>query len=207
MSGSQVKGFRQPSKKDTKVHADATKQQMMQMQQLLQLAMQQVYRFSTEVQVQGRELEAMANLIGTVQVPDGEGLKEGDTALINYCGVTQEDGLPFEGGSARRTAVRIGSKSFIPGFEEALIGKKVGESMDQELTFPKEYHAKELAGKTVVFKVLIIDAYRDRIDATEFNAAADELFKKKQDLLAEAAKAEAPKVSEEDTKEETTAQN
>ena len=62
------------------------------------------------------------------------------------------DGVPFEGGKAENYDLTIGSGSFIPGFEDQLVGAKIGEELDVNVTFPEEYHAKELAGKAAVFK-------------------------------------------------------
>lgn len=80
-------------------------------------------------------------------------IKKGDTANIDYVG--KKDGAAFEGGTANGFDLGIGSGSFIPGFEEGLIGKKPGETVDLNLTFPKEYHSEELKGKAVVFTVKI----------------------------------------------------
>ena len=80
-------------------------------------------------------------------------IQDGDTANINYEGF--KDGVPFEGGQAEDHDLRIGSGSFIPGFEEQIIGHNVGESFDVELSFPEDYHEESLAGAPVVFKVTI----------------------------------------------------
>ncbi len=77
----------------------------------------------------------------------------GDTVTIDYCGTL--DGVAFDGGTAENYELKIGSGSFIPGFEEKIQGMKVEEERDLDLTFPKEYHAKELAGKDVVFHVKV----------------------------------------------------
>ncbi|MBR6160173.1 MAG: trigger factor, partial [Lachnospiraceae bacterium] len=78
---------------------------------------------------------------------------EGDTAVIDYEGFV--DDVAFEGGKGENYPLVIGSKSFIPGFEEQLIGKNTGEETDVKVTFPEEYHADNLAGKDAVFKVKI----------------------------------------------------
>ncbi|MGP1613024.1 MAG: trigger factor [Catonella sp.] len=80
-------------------------------------------------------------------------IKNGDTANIDYVG--KKDGVAFEGGTAEGYNLNIGSGSFIQGFEEGLVGKKPGETVDLNLTFPKEYHSEELKGKAVVFMVKI----------------------------------------------------
>lgn len=79
--------------------------------------------------------------------------KDGDEVVIDFVG--KKDDKPFDGGTAKDYALTLGSKSFIPGFEEALVGKKAGDKLDVPLTFPKDYHASELAGKKVVFEVTV----------------------------------------------------
>ena len=80
-------------------------------------------------------------------------IKNGDTANIDYVG--KKDGVAFEGGTANGFDLGIGSGSFIAGFEEGLVGKKPGETVDLNLTFPKDYHSEELKGAKVVFTVKI----------------------------------------------------
>ncbi len=75
----------------------------------------------------------------------------GDTVVIDFEGFT--DGVPFEGGKAEGFNLKLGSGQFIPGFEDQLVGVSAGEEKDVNVTFPEEYHAKELAGKPAVFKV------------------------------------------------------
>ena len=77
--------------------------------------------------------------------------KYGDTVVIDYEGFM--DGVPFEGGKGENHSLEIGSNSFIPGFEVQCIGAKAGSDIEVNVTFPEEYHAKELAGKPAVFKV------------------------------------------------------
>ncbi len=79
--------------------------------------------------------------------------KDGDEAIIDFVG--KKDGVAFEGGAGNDYPLTLGSNSFIPGFEEALVGLKAGDKKDVELTFPKDYHAKDLAGKKVVFAVTV----------------------------------------------------
>jgi len=77
----------------------------------------------------------------------------GDTVTLDYRGTI--DGVAFDGGTAENYELKIGSKSFIPGFEEKMQGMFTGEERDLELTFPEDYHAAELAGKDVVFHVKV----------------------------------------------------
>lgn len=94
----------------------------------------------------------MRNRYAENRVKDGE-IVDGDVAVIDFEGF--KDDVPFEGGKAEGYSLKIGSHTFIPGFEEALIGMKVGESKDIHLTFPEDYHSEELKGQPVVFKVTV----------------------------------------------------
>ena len=84
---------------------------------------------------------------------DDRPVQKDDTAVIDYEGFV--DGVPFEGGKGENYSLTIGSNSFIDTFEEQLIGKSIGEELEVNVTFPEEYHAKELAGKPALFKVKI----------------------------------------------------
>ena len=85
----------------------------------------------------------------TVEVTD-RAAANGDIANIDYEGSV--DGVPFDGGKAEGHDLKLGSGSFIPGFEDQIVGKNIGDEFDVNVTFPEEYHAKELAGKAAVFK-------------------------------------------------------
>lgn len=84
-------------------------------------------------------------------VVDREIVEDGDFAIIDFEG--KIDGEPFEGGSGEEYSLEIGSNTFIPGFEEQLIGVEVGEETDVEVTFPEDYNAEDLAGEDAVFTV------------------------------------------------------
>jgi len=77
----------------------------------------------------------------------------GDEVIIDFTG--KKDGEPFQGGSAKDYALTLGSHSFIPGFEEGIVGKSSGDKFDLPLTFPKDYGEKSLAGQKTVFEVLV----------------------------------------------------
>ncbi|MGE7622808.1 trigger factor [Viridibacillus sp. NPDC096237] len=103
-----------------------------------------------EIEVQLTEQQQrLAELV----VKEDEAIVNGDTAVIDFEGFV--DGEAFEGGKGDNYSLEIGSGSFIPGFEEQLIGAKSGEAKEVEVTFPEEYHAAELAGKQATFKVTI----------------------------------------------------
>lgn len=88
----------------------------------------------------------------TISIEDRP-IESGDIAVIDYEGSI--DGVPFDGGSAENHSLEIGSNSFIPGFEDQLIGKNAGSQADVNVTFPEDYHAEDLAGKDALFKVTI----------------------------------------------------
>ncbi len=86
------------------------------------------------------------------------GAQNGDTVVIDFAGFL-ENGVQFPGGTGSFNLV-LGSGQFIPGFEDQLIGAVKGESRDVNVTFPEQYHAAELAGQPVVFKVTVNDIIR-----------------------------------------------
>lgn len=96
-----------------------------------------------------------------------DAIKDGDTIDLDYVGSV--DGVEFEGGSTNGegSKLEIGSGSFIPGFEEQLVGHKVGENFDINVTFPEDYQAEELAGKDAVFNITVNGIY----EIGEFNDA------------------------------------
>lgn len=100
------------------------------------------------------ELKEMATR-GARLVSADKALESGDTAVIDYEGF--DNGVAFEGGKGENYSLVIGSNTFIPGFEDQLIGKKAGEEVEVNVTFPEKYHAPNLAGKPVVFNVKVND--------------------------------------------------
>ncbi|PLX89268.1 MAG: trigger factor [Desulfuromonas sp.] len=100
-----------------------------------------------------KRLEEMAESRAQLEVTSRKKAREGDTVILDFTGYLE--GAPFENGAATDYQLELGSGSFIPGFEEQVVGLKREDEKDIELTFPENYGAKELAGKPVVFKVLI----------------------------------------------------
>ena len=98
------------------------------------------------------EIEKMRKEYADLQVKDGKAQK-GDTVIIDFEGF--DNGKAFDGGKAENYSLELGSNSFIPGFEDALIGTKAGDKKDVNVTFPEDYHAEELKGKPVTFKVTV----------------------------------------------------
>lgn len=97
-------------------------------------------------------------------------IENGDIAVIDFEGFI--DGVAFEGGKGTDYELTIGSNTFIPGFEEQLVGKKAGEEVDVNVTFPEDYHAEELKGKPATFKVTV-----KAVKAKELPALDDEFAK------------------------------
>lgn len=102
---------------------------------------------------------------------EGRPIKDKDTAVIDYEGFV--DGNAFEGGKGENYDLVIGSHSFIDTFEDQLIGKNAGEEVEVNVTFPEEYHAKELAGKPAVFKVTIKDIKEKELPELDDEFAAE----------------------------------
>ena len=123
-----------------------------------------------------RALEKDAKLV-TVE---GKAAKKGDIATIDFEGFV--DGVAFEGGKGENYDLELGSGSFIPGFEDQVIGHKTGEEFDIDVTFPEDYGAEDLAGKACVFKIKLhkimkkeLPKYDDEFvkDISEFDTIAD----------------------------------
>ena len=128
---------------------------------------------------EGHILDRFAELVSK----DGKA-EIGDTVIIDFKGF--KDNEPFKGGSAENYSLELGSHSFIPGFEEGVVGMKKEESKDINLTFPEDYMAKDLAGKEVVFNVTLHDIKKRVIPELneEFFKDLDmDLLKKKKWLI------------------------
>lgn len=106
----------------------------------------------------------------TVTVED-RAVENGDIVVIDYEGFV--DGTPFEGGKAENHELVIGSHSFIDTFEDQLVGKNIGDDVEVNVTFPEEYHAKELAGKPALFKVSVKGIKVKELPALDDEFASD----------------------------------
>lgn len=97
---------------------------------------------------------------------EGQPAEDGDQVTIDFVG--KKDGEPFEGGSGENYPLELGSNTFIPGFEEQLVGVKTDDVKDVTVTFPEDYHAADLAGKEAVFTVTVHDIkYKDRPEVND----------------------------------------
>ena len=118
------------------------------------------------------ELNAMADRNARMgEAPEGAKAEMGDTAVIDYEGFVGD--VAFEGGKGEDHPLSLGSGQFIPGFEEGVVGHKVGESFDVNVTFPTEYHSEELAGKDATFKVTIKELKRKELPTLDDEFAKD----------------------------------
>lgn len=118
-----------------------------------------------------KELETLQNRQAELVVKEEGKAENGDTVIIDFEGFV--DGEAFEGGKAENHSLELGSGSFIPGFEEQLVGVAAGESKDVEVSFPEEYHAAELAGKPAVFKVTVHEIKGKELPALDDEFAKD----------------------------------
>ena len=121
----------------------------------------------TDAQVQA-ELDRMAQNVASTETVE-RAAEMGDTANIDFEGF--DNGVPFDGGKGDNFDLKLGSGSFVPGFEEQIVGMTAGEEKDIDITFPENYHA-ELAGKAVVFHVKL-----NKVTATTVPAQDDEFAK------------------------------
>lgn len=133
----------------------------------------QVEKASTEVTDEdvSAELVKVQNQNSRMITIEDRPVEDGDHTVIDFDGSV--DGKPFDGGKAEDYPLEIGSHSFIDTFEEQLIGKSIGESCEVHVTFPEEYHVKELAGKPAVFKVTVKEIKKKELPAIDDEFASE----------------------------------
>ncbi|MCT2872581.1 trigger factor [Limosilactobacillus fermentum] len=117
------------------------------------------------------ELENKRQQQAELVLKEDEAAADGDTVVIDYEGSV--DGEKFDGGSADNYSLVLGSGSFIPGFEDQLVGHKADEDVDVNVTFPEDYHAKDLAGKDALFKVKIHEVKEKQLPELDDEFAKD----------------------------------
>lgn len=115
----------------------------------------------TDEQVEAQIKDMMGRDAKMVVAEEGAVIEKGDFAIIDFAGTV--DGEPFSGGEGKGYPLEVGSNSFIPGFEDQLVGLSKGDSTDVEVTFPEDYFVKDLAGKEAIFKVNIQDVKRKEL--------------------------------------------
>lgn len=117
------------------------------------------------------EIEKERNKQAAEVSVDDRAVAEGDTVNLDYSGSV--DGVKFAGGTAEGQTLKIGSHTFIPGFEEQMVGMNIGEEKDLNVTFPTEYHAPDLAGKEAVFHVKVNGITETQLPALDDDFAKD----------------------------------
>lgn len=115
----------------------------------------------TDEQVDAQIKDMMGRDAKMVVAEEGAVIEKGDFAIIDFAGTV--DGEPFSGGEGKGYPLEVGSNSFIPGFEDQMVGLSKGDSTDVEVTFPEDYFVKDLAGKEAIFKVNIQDVKRKEL--------------------------------------------
>ena len=136
----------------------------------------------------GHEINHMAEHNSRIVTVEDRPVKDQDIVTIDFEGFT--DGKPFEGGKAENHDLTIGSKTFIPGFEDQIIGMKIGEEKDIKVTFPKDYFSKDLAGKEATFHVVLDEFAKDVSEFDTLKELKDSIKEKKQKENEERAKHE-----------------
>ena len=124
----------------------------------------------TDAEVDAKLEEERSKQAVEVEV-EGRAVAEGDTVNLDYAGSV--DGVAFAGGTAEGQTLKIGSGSFIPGFEEQMVGMNIGEEKDLNVTFPEKYHSEELAGKAAVFHVKVNSITETQLPALDDDFAKD----------------------------------
>ena len=112
----------------------------------------------TEEDIDAEVKRMQERIARTIDLPEGSVIEDGDTAVIDFEGFV--DGVAFEGGKGENYPLTVGSHTFIPGFEEQLVGVKSGEETEVNVKFPDEYHSEDLAGKDATFKVKVHEVRR-----------------------------------------------
>lgn len=137
----------------------------------------------TDEQVDAQIKDMMDRDAKMVVAEEGAVIEKGDFAIIDFAGTV--DGEPFSGGEGKGYPLEVGSNSFIPGFEDQLVGLSKGDSTDVEVTFPEDYFVKDLAGKEAIFKVNIQDVKRKELpELNDEYVASKTEFKTVEDLRA-----------------------
>ena len=124
----------------------------------------------TEEEVNARLEQERKRVARSVEITD-RGLENGDMAELDYSGSV--DGVKFDGGTAEHQTLLIGSNTFIPGFEEQMVGMQVGEEKDLNVKFPEQYHAENLKGKDAVFHVKLHAITREELPELDDDFAAE----------------------------------
>ncbi|MDN6639233.1 MAG: trigger factor [Tetragenococcus sp.] len=155
---------------DWVIKAEVTVKPEVKLGQYKDLKVEKQDREVTDQDVEDRlknQQEQQAEMV----IKEDEPAANGDTVVIDFEGFV--DGESFEGGKAENHSLELGSNSFIPGFEEQLVGAKAGDNLDVTVTFPEDYQAEDLAGKEAVFKVTVHEVKEKELPELDDELAKD----------------------------------
>lgn len=155
---------------DWVIKAEVTVKPEVKLGQYKELKVEKQDREVTDQDVEDRlqnQREQQAEMV----IKEDEPAANGDTVVIDFEGFV--DGEAFEGGQAENHSLELGSNSFIPGFEEQLVGAKAGDNLDVTVTFPEDYQAEDLAGKEAVFKVTVHEVKEKELPELDDELAKD----------------------------------
>ncbi|AOF48887.1 trigger factor [Tetragenococcus halophilus] len=155
---------------DWVIKAEVTVKPEVKLGQYKDLKVEKQEREITDQDVEDR-LQREQDQHAEMVIKEDEPAAEGDTVVIDFEGFV--DGESFEGGKAENHSLELGSNSFIPGFEEQLVGAKAGDNLDVTVTFPEDYQAEDLAGKEAVFKVTVHEVKEKELPALDDELAKD----------------------------------
>lgn len=148
-----------------------------------------------------KDIEAARNRNARIITVEDRPVENGDIAVIDFEGFS--DGVAFPGGKGEKYELEIGSGSFIPGFEEQVIGANIGDDIDVNVTFPEEYHAADLAGKPAVFKVKVHEIKKKELPELDDDFASEVSEFETFEEYKKSVKERLEKAAEERTKNET----
>ncbi|BAK94804.1 trigger factor [Tetragenococcus halophilus] len=155
---------------DWVIKAEVTVKPEVKLGQYKDLKVEKQEREITDQDVEDR-LQREQDQHAEMVIKEDEPAAEGDTVVIDFEGFV--DGESFEGGKAENHSLELGSNSFIPGFEEQLVGVKAGDNLDVTVTFPEDYQAEDLAGKEAVFKVTVHEVKEKELPELDDELAKD----------------------------------
>lgn len=144
--------------KDVRLHAYVTVKPEVTLGQYKGIEVTKEVYVPTEEDIDHEIKHMQEHIARMIDLQPGEAIEDGDTAVIDFEGFV--DGVAFDGGKSEKYPLNVGSHTFIPGFEEQLVGVKCGDDAEVKVTFPEDYHSDDLAGKEAVFKIKVHEVHR-----------------------------------------------
>lgn len=144
--------------KDVRLHAYVTVKPEVTLGQYKGIEVTKEVYVPTEEDIDHEIKHMQEHIARMIDLQPGDAIEDGDTAVIDFEGFV--DGVAFDGGKSEKYPLTVGSHTFIPGFEEQMIGVKCGDDAEVKVTFPEDYHSDDLAGKEAVFKIKVHEVRR-----------------------------------------------